>query len=87
MQVTISDTGCGIPPEHLQKITDPFFTTKPVGEGTGLGMSIVRQIIDEHEGRLDIDSEVGVGTLMTVTLPLERTRSVTPETIREEEAA
>ena len=87
VQITISDTGCGIPPEHLQKITDPFFTTKPVGEGTGLGMSIVRQIIDEHEGRLDIDSEVGVGTLMTVTLPLERTRSVTPETIREEEAA
>lgn len=87
VQVTITDSGCGISPEHLSKITDPFFTTKPVGEGTGLGMSIVRQIIDEHDGRLDVESEVGVGTVMTVTLPLERTPRDAPEDMPAEEAA
>src|SRR5262245_27261919 len=54
VQVSVRDTGCGIPEENLAKILDPFFTTKPVGQGTGLGLSIVRQIIDEHGGRLDI---------------------------------
>ncbi|MEE4298110.1 MAG: ATP-binding protein [Pseudomonadales bacterium] len=87
VQVVISDTGCGIPPEHLSKITDPFFTTKPVGEGTGLGMSIVRQIIDEHGGELDIASEVGVGTVMTVTLPVERAPRDSAEDFPAEEAA
>jgi signal transduction histidine kinase len=72
VEVSITDTGCGIPEEHLAKIMDPFFTTKPVGEGTGLGMSIVRTIVEEHGGRLDVSSVVGVGTTMTVTLPLKK---------------
>ena len=72
IEVSISDSGCGIPEEHLAKIMDPFFTTKPVGEGTGLGMSIVRTIIEEHGGRLDVSSVVDVGTTMTVTLPLKK---------------
>jgi len=71
--VTVSDSGCGIPEEHLQKIMDPFFTTKPVGQGTGLGLSIVRTIIEEHGGHLDVTSEPGVGTTFSVTLPIERT--------------
>jgi signal transduction histidine kinase len=72
VQISISDTGCGIPEEHLAKVMDPFFTTKPVGEGTGLGLSIVRQIIDEHGGRLEIASVPDTGTTITVFLPVEQ---------------
>jgi signal transduction histidine kinase len=70
VKVCISDTGSGIEDEHLEKITDPFFTTKPVGQGTGLGLSIVSKIIEEHGGRLEIDSSVGEGTDVTICLPL-----------------
>jgi signal transduction histidine kinase len=72
VQVSVRDTGCGIPEENLTKVLDPFFTTKPVGQGTGLGLSIVRQIVDEHGGRIDVRSEVGVGTEFVVSLPLIR---------------
>jgi two-component system, NtrC family, sensor kinase len=51
---------------------DPFFTTKPVGQGTGLGLSIVRRIVDEHGGRITVDSAVGVGTAITISLPVDR---------------
>ncbi len=71
VQVSVQDTGCGIPAENLEKVLDPFFTTKPVGQGTGLGLSIVRQIMDEHHGKLDIDSEVGVGTTITLSFPVD----------------
>jgi signal transduction histidine kinase len=70
VEVDVEDTGCGIPAENLSKIMDPFFTTKPVGQGTGLGMSIVSKIIDEHGGMLDVQSEVGVGTKFTIRLPI-----------------
>lgn len=73
--VSVQDTGCGIAPEHLDRIMDPFFTTKPVGQGTGLGLSIVRQIVEEHGGTLDVASEVGVGTTITLSLPIRRSRS------------
>jgi signal transduction histidine kinase len=69
--IGVGDTGCGIPEEQLDKVLDPFFTTKPVGEGTGLGLSIVRKIMDEHGGRLVIDSEEGVGTRITLTFPVD----------------
>jgi signal transduction histidine kinase len=72
VQVEIEDTGCGIPEENLNKIMDPFFTTKPVGQGTGLGMSIVSKIIDDHGGHIDVQSEVGVGTKFIVRLPVSR---------------
>ncbi|TVS10048.1 MAG: hypothetical protein EA417_19540 [Gammaproteobacteria bacterium] len=75
VDVAVTDTGCGIALEHLDKITDPFFTTKPVGQGTGLGLSIVRQIVEEHGGRLAVDSELGRGTTITLSLPLERATS------------
>ena len=69
VEISISDTGCGIPAGVLQKIRNPFFTTKEVGKGTGLGLSIVDRIVTEHNGDLRIDSEYGKGTTVTVILP------------------
>jgi signal transduction histidine kinase len=68
--VEISDTGRGIPPDQLEKIFEPGFTTKERGEGTGLGLSISRKIIDKHRGRILVDSEVGKGSTFTVVLPI-----------------
>ena len=76
VDIEVCDTGCGIAPENLGKIMDPFFTTKPVGQGTGLGLSIVRRIVDEHGGRITVDSQVGVGTSITISLPIDR--GITP---------
>ena len=66
----ISDTGSGIPSEHLARIYDPFFTTKAPGRGTGLGLSIAYGIVREHEGAVRCDSAVGQGTRFSVILPL-----------------
>jgi signal transduction histidine kinase len=68
--LSIKDSGSGIQREHLEKVFDPFFTTKE--GGTGLGLSIVYNIIKEHKGRIDIQSPVGGGTLITIILPRER---------------
>lgn len=67
--VKIKDNGCGIPKAVMEKIFDPFFTTKPVGSGTGLGMSISFGIIEQHKGRIEVDSEEGIGTTFTIILP------------------
>jgi two-component system, NtrC family, sensor kinase len=67
--VEISDTGSGIPAEHLARIYDPFFTTKAIGRGTGLGLSITYGIVREHDGELHCDSVVGQGTRFTLSLP------------------
>jgi len=67
--VHVTDTGCGIPPEHLDQIFDPGFTTKGVGVGTGLGLSICYQIVGEHRGRITVSSEVGTGSTFTVAFP------------------
>ena len=67
--VEIEDTGIGIPKNILSKIFDPFFTTKKVGEGTGLGLSVVHLIIDQHRGIIDVESEVNKGTKFIITLP------------------
>jgi len=73
VQISVADTGYGIPPENLSKVFDPFFTTKEVGKGTGLGLPICQSIVEQHGGRIEIKSEgVGKGTLVTVKLPLER---------------
>lgn len=66
----VQDTGRGIPSTHLPKVFDPFFTTMPVGKGTGLGLSISYAIVQQHEGQIDIASEEGVGTTVTVSFPL-----------------
>jgi len=70
IRVTLSDTGVGIPREHLPRVFDPFFTTKPPGEGTGLGLSIAYSIVREHGGSIELASEVGLGTTVTVSLPV-----------------
>ncbi len=67
--VSIGDTGCGIPEAIRSKIFEVFFTTKAVGEGSGLGLSIAHKIIDKHGGRIEVQSEVGVGTTFSVYLP------------------
>ena len=70
VEIQISDTGEGIPPENLPKIFDPFFTTKDVGKGTGLGLHMVYSIVKRHNGTIDVQSEVGKGTTFTVRLPM-----------------
>src|SRR5262245_55616886 len=70
VQIKISDTGVGIPRENMRKIFDPGFTTKGVGIGTGLGLSICYKIIQDHRGRIAVESEVGRGTTFTITLPV-----------------
>jgi len=67
--IDFTDTGCGIPEENLRKIFDPFFTTKEKGVGTGLGLFICRRIIENYQGRIDLASKVGEGTMFTIKLP------------------
>jgi two-component system NtrC family sensor kinase len=68
--ISISDTGKGIPAEHLERIFEPFFTTKPPGEGTGLGLSLSYSIVRRHRGRIEVQSPPGRGTTFTVHLPV-----------------
>jgi two-component system, NtrC family, sensor kinase len=65
----VGDTGSGVPPEHLARIYDPFFTTKAIGRGTGLGLSITYSIVHEHAGSIRCDSVLGQGTRFTLTFP------------------
>src|SRR6202040_3919548 len=67
--VSVSDTGIGMPPGVLEKALDPFFTTKPVGEGTGLGLSVIYGFTKQTRGHLRIYSEVGHGTTVKLYLP------------------
>jgi PAS domain S-box-containing protein len=67
--IEFADTGNGISAEELEKIWEPFYTSKPEGKGTGLGLSICRRIVEEHGGTIDIESEVGKGTTVRVLLP------------------
>jgi len=71
VRVAISDTGKGIPAELYSKIFDPGFTTKKAGLGTGLGLSICLRIVQDHGGRIEIESQVGRGTTFTIILPVE----------------
>ncbi|MFZ4856534.1 MAG: ATP-binding protein [Desulfuromonadaceae bacterium] len=73
VKIAISDSGCGIAPEHVRRIFDPFFTTKEVGKGTGLGLAIAYDIVvDKHGGSINVASEIGTGTTFTITLPVKR---------------
>ncbi|MFQ5468724.1 MAG: ATP-binding protein [Gammaproteobacteria bacterium] len=67
--VKISDNGRGIDEENISHIFDPFYTTKPVGEGTGLGLSLSYGIVEKHNGRIEVESKLGVGTTFTIWLP------------------
>ena len=67
--VEVIDTGVGIHPENLPKIFEPFYTTKEVGRGTGLGLAVCYGILTEHGGTLDVQSTLGTGTTFTISLP------------------
>ena len=75
--VEVADTGAGIAQENLKRIFDPFFTTKPVGKGTGLGLSLSYGIVQKHSGRMEVHSELGVGTRFRITLPIEHEEAAT----------
>jgi two-component system, NtrC family, sensor kinase len=72
VEVEVTDTGQGIPPEHLHRIFDPFFTTKATGRGTGLGLSVSYGIIKEHAGKVDVRSTPGKGTSFRLEFPVAR---------------
>lgn len=73
IEIAFGDTGCGIPPEIINRIFEPFFTTKGTGHGTGLGLSISYGIIQRHGGELNVRSTVGKGSTFTIILPVSRT--------------
>ena len=70
--ISVKDTGCGIPAEVLPKIFDPFFTTKDEGRGTGLGLATARDIAKRHDGWIDVETRVGVGSTFRILLPVTR---------------
>jgi len=74
-EVQIQDTGHGIPRKHLNHIYDPFFTTKAMGEGTGMGLSIVYGVVKNHQGKIKVHSDVGKGTTFTIQFPLTASKS------------
>jgi signal transduction histidine kinase len=75
VELRVSDSGCGIPPERLRLIFEPFYTTKEPDEtgtgGTGLGLSVCRQIVEQHQGRIRVESLVGKGSTFTIKLPIK----------------
>jgi two-component system, NtrC family, sensor kinase len=75
VNLSVEDTGYGIPPENMDKLFNPFFTTKPVGKGIGIGLSTCYSIVREHHGVIEVASEVGIGTHFTVKLPLDSGQS------------
>jgi len=68
--ITVADNGCGIDPTILDKVSDPFFTTRPVGKGVGLGLSICHTLVEKHGGTITIDSNLDTGTSVSVSLPI-----------------
>jgi two-component system NtrC family sensor kinase len=76
IKIDIIDTGVGISPENKEKIFVPFFTTKPVGEGTGLGLSVSYGIIRQHHGEISIESELGHGSKFSIILPVSNANQV-----------
>jgi PAS domain S-box-containing protein len=76
VRIEFADTGVGIPAEHLDKVLEPFFTTKEEGKGTGLGLPICRRVVQEHHGTFQIESAVGQGTTVRVVLPVKNDANV-----------
>ena len=77
VSISIRDNGCGIPDEIIDMIFEPMFTTKPKGEGSGIGLDLVKQIITKHNGTISVESTVGIGSCFTVTLPIGDISSIT----------
>ncbi len=78
VRIVIRDDGCGIPPEILPRLFEPFLTTKETGRGVGLGLAISRSILERHNGDIEVQSEVGRGTTFTVTLPWDDDSELPP---------
>lgn len=74
--IEVADTGTGIPADVLGRVFDPFFTTKEEGKGTGLGLAICKRIVEQHHGKLEIESELGQGTTVRITLPVKNGTNV-----------
>ena len=72
LNLSFQDTGNGISKENLTKIMDPFFTTKEAGQGVGLGLSIVHNIVIDHKGTIEFESDEGAGTTVLISLPLNK---------------
>src|SRR5690606_16320984 len=83
VRVSVSDTGTGIPPELHDRIFDPFYTTKPPGHGSGLGLPTVLTIVRRHGGHVSLESEMGRGTTFHVQLPAAATKAATPRDLGE----
>ncbi len=83
VEITISDTGIGIAKDQLDRVFEPFFTTKPAGAGTGLGMSMVHRFVKAAGGHIRLDSDVGVGTAITIYLPRSGSTHSPPMGIRQ----
>jgi signal transduction histidine kinase len=82
LKISITDTGIGITDESKKRIFDPFFSTKRIGEGTGLGLAICEKIIQEHSGKLDVESEVGKGSTFFVSIPIPQGKEINGQDIR-----
>ena len=76
IEIKVSDTGMGISPENIHTIFDPYFTTKAVGEGTGLGLAVVHGIVKKYGGKITVNSTIGKGTCFTIYLPIAKKRKV-----------
>jgi CheY-like chemotaxis protein len=82
VQIQVTDTGAGIAPEYIPHLFEPFFTTKGPGQGSGLGLPQVYGIVGQHEGHIDVTSQVGQGTTFTIYLPALPVRSPSPRSRR-----
>ena len=71
----VNDTGSGIEPDVLERLFEPFFTTRPAGQGAGLGLPLCYGIVQRHQGRIEVKSEVGRGSVFRVCLPVATARS------------
>lgn len=80
VRIAITDNGCGISPADQQKLFSPFFTTKPVGQGTGLGLAVSYAIIDKMGGTIAVESLEGLGTTFSIYLPITAVGSIPEET-------
>jgi signal transduction histidine kinase len=78
VQIVVRDDGSGIAPEILPQIFEPFLTTKETGHGVGLGLAISHSILERHNGKIEVQSELGRGTTFTVTLPWDAELTAAP---------